>query len=207
MRKFLGLGVLLVGLSVSSLEAKNLSRYTGPELLTEGAHREGDEKAPVKIVVFQDIHCGMCGKSFRETIPAVRKEYVEKGLVQIVFRDFPLGMKAEEVAIAGGLRCAAKQGKYMEFTARLYNQPKESKAEFLNRNANYLGLNLEAFDKCLADKTVALNVKKDHQEGLKLGVDGTPTFYINGLKVEGAVPFEAMKPIINEELALKKSIS
>jgi protein-disulfide isomerase len=160
----------------------------------------GPADAPVTIVEFSDYQCPFCKRS--ETyIKEVLEKYGDK--VRLVYRDFPLGNHPNATDAARAARCAGEQGKYWDMHGEIFaNQSKLSRAD-LKALANKTGVNQPRFDACLDSAKYEADVKKDMLAGQDLGVDGTPTFFINGRRLVGAQPFEKFKEIIDQELATK----
>ncbi len=159
---------------------------------------KGTKDAPVTIVEFSDFQCPFC-RNVNATLQQVLDRY--PGKVRLVFRDFPLvqlhpgAPKAHEAA-----RCAAQQGKFWEYHDVLFERsPRHSPPE-LKQYAQELKLDAAAFARCLDAGAQAAEVSRDLQEGARLGVTGTPSFFINGRALEGAQPFTAFQKIIDSEL-------
>ena len=169
------------------------------EVLIDGAPFKGPPKAPVTMVKFEDFHCPYCKKA-QPTVAQVLSKYGNK--VRLVHRDFPIdsihpaARKAHEAA-----RCANEQGKFWQYHDVLYtNAPKADVAD-LKRYAKEVGLDVPAFEKCVASGKFRDAVQKDVDEGARLGVNGTPSFFINGRLLSGAQPLESFASIIDEELS------
>ena len=169
------------------------------EVSTNGAPSKGPVKAPVTIVKFEDFHCPFC-KKVQPTLAQVLSKYGEK--VRLVHRDFPIdgihpaARKAHEAA-----RCANEQGKFWQYHDVLYaNAPKADAAD-LKSYAREVGLDVPAFEKCVANGEFRDVVQKDVEEGTRLGVNGTPAFFINGRLLSGAEPIERFAAIIDDEIS------
>ena len=171
------------------------------EVSITGAPFKGAEKAPVTMVKFEDFQCPFC-KSVQPTLAAVLKKY--DGKVRLVHKDLPLEQIHPQAQLAAeAARCAGEQGKFWEYHDMLYgNAPKLGVAE-LKSYAKNIGLNA-SFDQCLASGKYKAIVQNDLSEGAKLGLTGTPTFFINGREISGALPLESFAAIIDEELAQTK---
>ncbi len=174
----------------------------------------GDKNAQVTIVEFSDYECPFCKRHFDDTYQQLVKEYVDKGKVKIVYRDFPLSFHepmASKEAVAAN--CARKQGgdkKYFEFHDEIFKRT-TSNGNGLNDAkiqtiASDLKLNIGTFTSCLSDTANADEVKKDIVDGTAAGASGTPTFLIGkttgdgnikGDLVVGAQPFAAFKAVID----------
>ena len=167
----------------------------------------GKQDAKVILVEFADFQCPSCALFHFGAGSAIFEEYVKKGLVKIVFKDFPfLGEESYSAAYAAG--CAKEQGKFWEyhdylFEYRMKNETENSGA-FSVANlisfAEKIGLNKETFSDCLWSEKYKGKVAKDLEDGKNAGVTATPTIFINGRKEEGLLSFESYKKIIEEEL-------
>jgi len=167
----------------------------------------GSEDAPVVIVEFSDFQCPFCRRFHQQTLPLIISEYVETGKVRFVFRDFPLMRihpQAEPAAQAA--ECADEQGKFWEMHDLLFERQAEwsgnpqARAIF-EGYARELGLDGEEFSACLQEGRYAQEIQKDLQDGVRYGVRGTPAFFINGMKLEGAWPFGKFIEVIEAALA------
>jgi len=164
----------------------------------EGAFVKGPKDAPVTLVEFTDFHCPFCGKVVA-TLKDVMREY--DGKIRWVFRDFPIASlhpgapKAAEAA-----RCAGEQGKFWEYHDLLFESQSAATIEDFKRSAEHLKLELKSFGQCLDTGKHRAAVEADVQEGARLGITGTPTFFINGRILVGAQPLENFRKIIEAEL-------
>ena len=172
------------------------------EVRVEGAPFKGGENAPVTIVKFEDFHCPFCNK-VQSTLEQLLARYGEK--VKLVHRDFPIdnihpaARKGHEAA-----RCAHEQGKFWAYHDKLYSNAPKASAEDLMSYAKQVELDLQAFDKCFSSGRHKAAVQKDLEEGSRLGVTGTPTFFINGRLISGAQPLQSFVSVIENELARAK---
>ena len=172
------------------------------ELSVTGEPLKGSEKAPVTIVKFEDFQCPFC-KQVQPTFNELLSRY--DGKVRLVHKDLPLeSLHPQARAAAEAARCAYEQGKFWEYHDRLYaNSPKAS-ADDLKNYAKEVGVNVDSFDRCLTSGKYRAVVQQNLNEGAKLGLTGTPTFFINGREISGNQPVEAFEAIIDEELARPK---
>lgn len=169
----------------------------------------GSPEAPVTVVEFSDFQCPFCRKLWREALPQIKEKYVKKGLVKLVYRDFPLTSihpGAEPAALAG--ECADEQNKFWGMHDKIFEEQDkrgqgtvEFNAADLKKWAREIGLNGVQFDSCLDSRKYAAEIEKDLQDGQGAGVTGTPGTFINGRIVQGAVPYAQFETIIEEELA------
>ena len=158
----------------------------------------GAKDAPVTIVEFTDFQCPFC-KATENTLAQLRKKYGDK--IRLVHMDFPLSFHSHALDAAKAARCANDQGKFWQFHDSLFaNQGKLAPAD-LKAAAKTLGLNSTEFDACFDKAKFESEIKKDQAAGEKLGVDGTPAFFIDGRPLTGAQPLPQFEQLIDEELA------
>ncbi len=167
----------------------------------------GNPSASVTIVEYSDFQCPFCARAYKMVEEQALKDYGDK--VRLVFKNYPLAMHpwAESGAVAS--ECARRQGaetfwKTYDFLFQnqhdITPQNLKEKVEGVVRDA---GKDVAAFDACFDNKAALDVVKADQQEGTDLGVRSTPTFFVNGRKVEGAVPYETLKSAIDQALGGK----
>ncbi len=168
---------------------------------------DGDPQAPVVIVEFSDYQCPFCNRFFQETKPLLDEQYIATGQVRFVYKDFPIdNIHPQAQKAAEAAECAGAQGAYWAMHDRLFagleawNNNPDAVAIFKEYAAE-LGLDTAQFNECLDQGRYAEEVRADREEGTRAQVTGTPTFFINGRRLEGAQPFSAFVQIIEEELA------
>jgi len=169
------------------------------QVSTDGAPVRGATDAPVTIVEFSDFECPFC----KQTHPTL-KQLLERypGKVRLAYRDFPLdSIHPQARRAAEAARCASDQGKFWEYHDVLFTQSPQLTLEDLRRYAGQLGLDITKFDGCLAAGVHKTTVQRDLDEGNRLGITGTPAFFINGRTLTGAQPLEAFARLIDQELA------
>ena len=165
----------------------------------DAAPFKGPATAPVTIVKFEDFHCPFCKKA-QETAAQLMARFGNK--VKLVHRDFPIdslhpqARKAHEAA-----RCANEQGKFWQYHDLLYANAPKASPEDLKTYAKEASLNLFNFEQCLTSGKYKGAVQKDVDEGTRLGVNGTPSFFIDGRFLSGAQPLETFVSMVNDELA------
>jgi protein-disulfide isomerase len=169
------------------------------EVAAEGQSR-GPATAPVTIVEFSDFECPYCSRA-EETVQKVMKAY--DGKVRLVYRDFPLPFHPQAQKAAEAAQCAGDQGKYWEMHEKLFANQQALQPEALKGYAKDLSLDPSKFDKCLDSGDKAQIVGASRKAGEKVGVTGTPVFFVNGYQLTGAQPFEEFKTLIDAELARK----
>jgi protein-disulfide isomerase len=178
-----------------------LAPYRPPRVAVEAkGPSRGPEKAPITIVEFSDFECPYCGRG-EEVISEVLRAYPEK--IRLYYRDFPLPMHPNAPKSAEAAHCAGDQGKYWEMHAKLFANQRALEIPALKGYAKSLNLDTAKFDKCLDSGEKAKIVEEAHKAGTELGVNGTPAFFVNGIMISGAQPFDAFKEIIDGELAKK----
>ncbi|MBT5808426.1 DsbA family protein [Candidatus Uhrbacteria bacterium] len=159
----------------------------------------GSVRAPVQIVEFADFGCPYSQDS-SVTMRALAQKYPEQ--INYVYRDFPiteLHPMAEQAAQAG--ECAQEQGVFWEYHDKLYqNQFDLSRKEFVNFAAQ-LNMNTRVFESCLDSERFEDEVFEDYTDGLEAGVRGTPTFFINGNRIPGAIPGDVLETLIQSVLS------
>jgi protein-disulfide isomerase len=161
----------------------------------------GPKNAPITIVAFSDFQCPFCSR----VLPTVKQvEDTYKGKVRLAFRNLPLPFHNNaEIAAQAGL-AATSRASSGRCTTRCSPTSRPSSAPDLERYAEELHLNMAKFRAALDSGKYKEKIQKDVADGNKIGATGTPTFFVNGIKVEGAVPFDNFKTVIDAELAKKK---
>lgn len=167
----------------------------------------GDSKAPVTIIEYGDYQCPFCGKFFKETEPLIRENYIKTGKVKMVWRDFAF-LGPESLAAAQAAHCAADENKYWEYHDALMTEETHD-GEERNGNLNEvkfkelaknLHMDLDSFSACIASSKYKDLVKKLYDAAVAAGVNSTPTLFVDGHKVQGALPYSSFKTIIDAEL-------
>jgi protein-disulfide isomerase len=168
-----------------------------------GAAVKGEEGAAVTIVEFSEYECPFCKRYVDETYPQILEEYGDK--IRYIFHDYPLPFHPHAQKMAEVARCAGEQEKYWEMHDLLFAERnvwanlQDASAE-ITSYAEQLKLDMDEFDSCLSSGKFTQAVKDDLALGQAVGVQGTPTFFINGQRLVGAQPFGAFKAIIDAEL-------
>lgn len=169
------------------------------ELETAGAPARGPEGAPVTLVEFSDFECPYCG-GFYETLKRVEEVYEDR--VRIVFRHLPLEqLHPNAMAAAEASMCAADQDAFWEMHDLMFTEQDSLTAADLEDKAERVGLDMETFRACMQSDRHLEEIRGDQDRAQRLGLSGTPAVFVNGRPVEGgAVPFEALAEIIEDEL-------
>lgn len=165
---------------------------------------KGSKKAPVTIVEFSDFECPFCARFYQTAYPKLVSEYIDTGKVKLVFRDFPLSFHRNAKMAAMAAECVNDQlgdKAYFLYHNKMYENQKNLSDDNLKKWAADLGLEVSRFKTCLDSGQFAEEVEKDVKEGESYGVTGTPTFFINGIRLSGAKSFEDFREVIEAELA------
>ena len=166
------------------------------------APTRGSDKAKVTVVKFEDFQCPYC-KNVQPTFKALLKRY--DGKIRIAHKDLPLdAIHPRARPAAEAARCAGEQGKFWEFHDKLYAGDGKLTDDDFKNAAREVGLDVNGFEKCVGSGKFKNTVQKDLLEGAKLGLNGTPAFFINGRELSGAQPLEAFAAVIDEELIQAK---
>lgn len=164
----------------------------------------GDPNAPVSYVEYGDYQCPFCARLFTDTEPLLRENYVKIGKVKMVYRNFSF-LGPESFAAAEASECAKDQQKFWAYHDAIYNAEHRDDRENngnLNRDlflaiAKDEGLDVAAFTSCIDAKKYADAVKEDTANGQALGVNSTPTVFVNDYKIAGAQPYEQFASVID----------
>lgn len=176
----------------------NVKRYDVP---VAGSAAYGSDKAPITLVEFSDYQCPYCKQWHQQVWPMIQAQYGDK--VRLVYRNFPLSsIHPDATSAAEAAACAGDQQKYFQFGDLLFGGDSLGSTVY-TQYAQKLGLNMDAFKKCIDARSHQKLVEDDVNFASQLGVRSTPTFFINGLAVVGAQPFEVFKQVIDLELAGK----
>lgn len=174
------------------------ARYSGEplDIPIEGAPVKGARMgAAVTIVEFSDFECPYCGLA----TPIIRSLVSEfEGQVRIVFKHYPLSGHENAIPAAKAAIAAMRQGKFWEMHDLLFAHQEELQASDFDRYAAEIGLDLERFHDDMENPETGALVELNRSEGRRIGVEGTPSIYINGRKFEE--PFENLSSYIREEI-------
>ena len=166
-------------------------------------HDLGGATSRVFIVEFADFGCSYCSKFAAETYPKIDSAYIRKGIVRWKMVPFVTGMFRNSREVAEAAECAADQGSFWKMHDLLYVKRKEWMASkeiraLVVRYATQLKLNLTAFGQCSMNPQIQRRIQRNDAIAQQLGIRGTPTFYVNGRVVPGAIPFDLFQQLITE---------
>src|SRR3989441_4936899 len=181
---------------------KEAETYEPPKLVVpvdpSRDHIHGDPKALLTLVQYGDYQCPFCGAAYPE-VKTVQKELGSN--LRFVFRNFPLtnvhefAMQAAETA-----ETASAQGKFWEMHDFLYEHQKTlGDPQVALDYARRLGLDIQKFQRDLSQHTFLPRIKEDFEGGVRSGVNGTPTFYVNGIRHDGAPTAEELVSALQEQ--------
>jgi protein-disulfide isomerase len=166
------------------------------------APRKGSPSAPVTIVEFSDYQCPFC-KRTQATLQQLAVKYGDQ--VSFAFKDFPLNkLHPQAQAAAEAAHCAGEQGKYWEYHDALFGASALD-PESLREAASQIPLDQSAFQACTAAGKYKERVESNSLEGRQLGVNSTPSFFVNGVFLSGSQPLAAFEKVINAEIEASKS--
>ena len=166
---------------------------------TAGYPSKGPANAAVTIVEFSDFECPYCG-GFYPTLKEIEKNYKDK--IRIVYRQFPLtsihphALKAAEASL-----CANDQGQFWQMHDAMFTDQAKLEVSDLKEKAAKLSLNTGTFNTCLDSSKYAASIKNEILEGAKVGVNGTPSMFINGRFLSGDQPYDDIAKMIDDELS------
>jgi protein-disulfide isomerase len=166
----------------------------------KGSPRRGAENAKIAVVAFSDFQCPFCAR-VNPTLARILEEYGDQ--VAIIFKHLPLRMHPKAPALHAAAEAAHRQDKFWEMHDLIFANPRDTAPATFEKYAEQLGLNVERFRKDVASASVKRKVDTDVAEAERLGVTGTPGFFVNGRFLSGAKPFGSFKQLIDEELKKK----
>ncbi len=199
----IAVAIVLVVVSLTSAAKSPVTVTTASSALSEcGGLTCGQANAPVTIDVYADFQCPFCARA-DGVLQQLAPQYIDTGKVKLVYHNFPIiGPESETAAQAA--ECAGDQNKFWTYANYLFtHQNGENTGAFspdtLKGFAAQLGLNQNTFNSCLDGGKYAAAVKQQAAEGQQRGVRATPTFFINGKKYEGALPYDQMVALIDAQ--------
>ena len=158
---------------------------------------QGKADAPITLIEFSDFECPYCAR-VQSTLKSVQKTYGDK--IRLVFRHYPLPFHKGAPKAAEASQCAADQGQFWAFHDGLFDDQDDFTQARFEKLAATLKLDSKTFKKCLSSGRHAGRVAADGKEGQRLGISGTPTFFVNGIKLVGAVSLRQFQKTIDAEL-------
>ncbi|MDD2807416.1 MAG: thioredoxin domain-containing protein [Patescibacteria group bacterium] len=184
-------------LFVASPSDSQLSLATS--LVTSDDPSHGPKDSKVVVVEFLDFQCSYCLEA-EPVIRQILKDYGDKILFQ--YRDFPItDIHPQALMAAEAAECAHEQGKFWEMRDKIFEDQANINEAVLKTYAVQIGLNSVQFGNCLATEKYRSEIEQDLTDGYAAGVKATPTFFINGARLDGAVPLNTFEKIITAALS------
>jgi len=208
MRRVLMLSAFVIMTAlVSTLSPQTTQAQMVSDEQAKGEMSIGNADALVTLHEYSSLTCGHCAKFHEETMPQIKKEYVDTGKVRIVFHDFPLdGLAMGAVMIA---RCSGPD-RYADFTDMLFQtqanwRDAQNPLASLVALARFYGLSGDDVTSCLNNQDLLKFVQGNRDAASsEFSINSTPTFILNGKTIAGAQPFESFKTAFDEALAAHK---
>lgn len=173
--------------------------YVRYDISTEGYPSLGPDDAPITIVEFSDFQCPFCKRFHDETYQALLAAY--PGQIRFVYRNLPLtSIHPDAMSAAVASLCANEQNVYWDYHDKLFSSDVLGRDTYV-KYATDLNLNADEFNACLDSGKFDDFISQDMDFALNLGIQSTPTFFINGLAIVGAQPLSSFQNLIDKELA------
>ena len=198
-----------------SMESPPKIQQTGPPKITlntflaNGSPVLGNSDAPITLVEFGDYQCHFCNVFFKSTEEDIIENYVKTGKVKMIFKDYNI-IGPDSINASHGSHCANDQGMFWEYHDILYsNWTGENNgwasSENLIKFAQEIGLDLDKWSECMSNGKHSQTILASNEDAGKLGLTGTPAFFVIGpdgktTKLFGAQPLEVFERIFDEEL-------
>ena len=166
-----------------------------------GGHVLGASDAPIAIVEYASLTCPHCARFHTETLPKLKEEWIETGKAKLVYRHYPL----DRLALAAALMANCFEGeRFFAVIDMLFRRQQEwtraeKPGEALARIAGLAGMDREGFEACVTDQAEARQIlDKQERARQQTEIEATPTFLIDGRKIEGAQPYEKFDEVLRE---------
>ena len=178
-------------------DSTELTRYDVP---VDDDPSFGPADAPITLIEFSDYECPYCRKWHTEVYPRLVQTYPDQ--IRFVYRDFPLiSIHSNAAQAAEAANCAGEQGRYWEYSELLFGETLGLSSKAYTGYADQLSLDGTKFAECMDTRRFQAEVEADYNYAAELGIRSTPTFFINGVAIVGAQPFEVFQSLIEQELA------
>ena len=207
----------LKGLLQERMLRTNSTKPAVPEVSSVNVRGEpfrGTNTARVAVIEYSDFGCSFCGRYAREIFPRLDEDYIKPGKLRYYFRDLPEPKETNSWFKARAARCAGDQGKFWELHDLLFNAPSAT-AKDVTALAQTIGLDTEKFNQCLLSEKYLINIQRSVAGAKKMGLFGTPAFFIGSLSDDGdfvvvkkvligAERYESIKNVLDELMAATK---
>ncbi len=196
----------ILGLAFLILLLPGFARAVGTVSLEEALSKKvlGRDDAPVVMVEYSSLGCPHCADFHEKTLPLIKRDYIDTGKVRMIYNDFPFGAPALGAAMLA--RCVGEE-KYFATLEILFRGQKtwgasKKPLEALGKTMRFAGMSKADFDACLKNEALMKGIQANQKKAQEaLAITSTPTFFIDGVKVEGAQPYEHFKKVIDAALA------
>ena len=213
--------VLLIGYAIGnffpvmegSSSSGNPVTPTRVQIFLDDEPMLGDIDAPIVLIEFIDFQCPFCRSFYTETLGEMEEEYIKTGKVLFIVKDFPIeSIHAAAQKASEAVECANDQDLWKEMHDKIYEEQNKKGlgtiqfgVEEMKDWATEIGLDSDIFNKCLDSGKYEQEVQQDFEEGVKLGISGTPYFFIGTqnlgyTSIVGAQPYSVFKQLIEAEL-------
>jgi protein-disulfide isomerase len=201
-------GGVTEGLTTGTISAA--SAGASGELEASGPLEEkvlGRADAPITVIEYASLGCPICAVFHQKVFPKFKADYIDSGKVRFIYREFPIGKSSGAAAQAA--RCAP-DSQYFTMNDRFMAtrgrwNAREPSNDLLYKIVQETGLTRAAFDSCMANQKISEGIDWVKQRGRKLGVKGTPTFFINGQHVRGYLSYDELRQHLDKQLKLAAS--
>lgn len=170
----------------------------------------GSDSAPVEVVEYADFQCPHCGDFATLQLPTIREQLIATGKLRWRLREYPLGFPWSQIS-ALAAECAGEQGKYWQmvdtlfFTQSQWGRSSRDPSSAFRELASGVGADRSKFEACMASSRYAGRIQASHAEGLARGVNGTPTFFVNGReKTDNDFSSDRFQQIVDSAIAAKR---
>jgi len=206
-----GIIFVFVGLAVSGIiylvakksSANNPISLPASLILLEDDWLKGNKEAELTLIEYSDFQCPACAY-FHPIVEKLAGDY--KDNLKIVYRHFPLPQHKNAVLAGQAAEAAGKQGKFWEMAGKIFesqaqwSEVKNEEAKNIFKElARTLDLNIEQWEKDIENEEIKKSIDEDYKEGVKIGINATPTFFLNGQKLQNPRSYEEFKEILNKE--------
>jgi protein-disulfide isomerase len=174
-------------------------KFVRYDIPSEGFYSIGPADAPITIVEFSDYQCPFCRRWHDEVYEPLLAAY--PGQIKLVYRNLPLtSIHPDALSAAEAAMCAGEQDAYWPYHEKLFSSESFG-GQIYTQYAQELSLDIDSFQACLNDHKYQAAIQADSDFAIDLGIQSTPTFFINGLAIVGAQPLDVFKQVIDKELA------
>lgn len=191
--------------SLGTINRDVLLVKTQTDVVSGARFSSGNPSAKISLTEFSDFQCPLCGAFNQATEPLLKKEFLDTGKLRMYFRDMPLPQHQNARVAARFAACAEDQGRFEAVKKVLFDSQRQwaniashkIQADLLERSKN-LGLDAVVFKACVQSVKHDTAIQADYDLGIRLDLEGTPSFVINGYKFSGALPIEGFRAILKE---------